>query len=97
MTVHENYMLVRDDDGWKIIHPSHGSILVGTVEYDGFCLPKSLKVENAVVYNDELGDIGVLEDVDSVDAAIELLESDGHDSRDIAKMNPRVEKIATFV
>lgn len=96
-SIHENYMLIRDDEGWKILHPVHGAILVGTVEYDGFCLPKSLKVEKAVVYNDELGEIGVLDEVDDITDALDLLESDGHTKGDIAKMNPRVEKIATFV
>ena len=96
MTVHENYMLIRDDEGWKIIHPQHGSILLGSETYDGLCIPRSLKFENAVVYNDELGDIGILNDVETVEDALDQLECDGHSKSDIMKMNPRREKVALF-
>jgi hypothetical protein len=95
--VYENYMLFRDDEGWKIMHPLHGAILLTTEVADGPTILRKLEIEQAVLYSTNDGFTEVLTDCESVDQALEIFEDDGYSKGDITKMNPREEMVALFV
>ena len=95
--IHENYMLIRDDEGWKIIHPHHGAVLLGSESYDGFCIPQTLKFDDVVLYSEKRGHPGVLPEASDLDEALEQLEDDGYSKKDISAMSLRQDKIALFI
>jgi len=85
--VHESYLLVRDDEGWKLIHPDHGPCLVVAEQEMG--IADRLTFEKMVIGDTDSG-ITILSDFDEdIETAKEQLIIDGYNKREIKKMKLR--------
>lgn len=85
--VQESYLLFRDDDGWKLLHPERGPCLVVAEQEMG--IATALSFEKMVI-GDTGGGLKILSDFDEdLDSAKVSLEVDGYDKREIKKMKLR--------
>jgi len=86
--VHESYLLLRDDEGWKLIHPELGPCLVVAEQVMGFAT--ALSFEQMVIGDDADAGLVILSEVsESIEDAKEQLLHDGYTKQEIKKMKPR--------
>ena len=85
--VSESYLLFRDDEGWKLLHPERGPCLVVAEQEMG--IATALSFEKMVIGNADNG-LTILSDMDEdFESVKEQLIIDGYNKRDVKKMNPR--------
>jgi hypothetical protein len=85
--VQESYLLFRDDDGWKLLHPERGPCLVVAEQEMG--IATALSFEKMVIGNVDSG-VTILSDMDEeIESVKEQLIMDGYNKRDIKKMKLR--------
>ena len=92
--VQESYLLFRDDEGWKILHPERGPCLVVAEQEMGIAVTLSFE---KMVIGDTGGGLTILSDVyDSIEDAKEQLLHDGYTKQEIKKMKPRQANTVLF-
>ena len=85
--VQESYLLFRDDDGWKLLHPERGPCLVVAEQAMG--IATALSFERMVI-GDSYNGLTILSDLDmDIEEAREQLLHDGYNKREIKKMKLR--------
>jgi hypothetical protein len=85
--VSESYLLFRDDEGWKLLHPERGPCLVVAEQEMG--IATALSFEKMVI-GDTYNGLTILSDIDEdLETAKEQLIMDGYNKRDIKKMKLR--------
>jgi hypothetical protein len=85
--VQESYLLFRDDEGWKLLHPERGPCLVVAEQEMG--IAKKLTFEKMVIGDTQDG-LTILSDFDEdIDDAKDHLVTEGYDKREIKKMKLR--------
>lgn len=85
--VQESYLLFRDDDGWKLLHPERGPCLVVAEQEMG--IATALSFEKMVIGETDNG-LTILSEVsESIEDAKEKLLDDGYTKQEIKKMKPR--------
>lgn len=85
--VQESYLLFRDDDGWKLLHPERGPCLVVAEQEMG--IATDLSFEQMVIGATDTGLIILSEVGESIEDAKEKLLDDGYTKQEIKKMKPR--------
>lgn len=92
--IQESYLIIRDSEGWKIMHPEKGMCLLVD---DAECAAVShLTFNNSVVGNIE-GGISVLADESgSLKSVKEQLVEDGYTKKQLKEMNVRAVTTAHF-
>ena len=92
--VQESYLLFRDGEGWKLLHPERGPCLVVAEQEMG--IAKKLTFEKMVVGDTQEG-LTILSDFDEeIDSAKEHLVMDGYEKREIKKMKLRYANTVCF-
>ena len=92
--VQESYLLFRDDDGWKLLHPERGPCLVVAEQEMG--IATALSFEKMVIGNVDSG-VTILSDMDEeIESVKEQLIIDGYNKRDVKKMNLRYTNTVCF-
>ena len=86
----ESYLIFRDDEGWKLLHPDKGIHLLG-IEGD---LVDSLSFETAITCLTQDNSRVECSDADDVVEAKKDLINDGYTLKDINKMKLQVSNIA---
>ena len=90
----ESYLLIKDEHGFKVLHPEYGPCLL--TNWDGDLVDR-IDFSNAIVgEHPERGTAEVWGEGSSVEDAIYDLKSDGYTPAQIKKMKLRTEKVATF-
>jgi len=90
----ESYLLIKDEHGFKILHPEYGPCLV--TNFDGDLISRIDFSDAIVGEHPQRGTAEVWGEGNSVDDAIYDLKEDGYTPAQIKKMNLRTEKVATF-
>ena len=88
----ESYLIFRDDEGWKLLHPDKGIHLLG-IEGD---LVDSLNFHTAITGLTQDNSRVEYSDADDVVEAKKDLINDGYTLKDINKMKLQVSNIARF-
>ena len=92
--VQESYLLFRDGDGWKLLHPERGPCLVVAEQEMG--IATALSFEKMVIGETHNG-LTILSDVgDNIEDAREQLLHDGYTKQEIKKMKPRQANTVCF-
>jgi len=88
----ESYLIFRDDEGWKLLHPDKGIHLLG-IEGD---LVDSLNFHTAITGLTQDNSRVEYSDADDIVGAKKDLINDGYTLKDINKMKLQVSNIARF-
>ena len=88
----ESYLIFRDDEGWKLLHPDKGIHLLG-IEGD---LVDSLNFHTAITGLTQDNSRVEYSDADDIVEAKKDLINDGYTLKDINKMKLQVSNIARF-
>ena len=92
--VQESYLLFRDGEGWKLLHPENGPCLVVAEQEMG--IAKKLTFEKMVIGDAQEG-LTILSDLDEeIDSAKERLVMDGYTKQEIKKMKLRYANTVCF-
>jgi hypothetical protein len=90
----ESYLLIKDGDGFKVLHPNYGPCLL--TNYDGEII-QGIFFETAVVgEHPERGSTEIWGEGGSIGETAEDLKNDGYTSKEVKKMKLHVEMVATF-
>jgi hypothetical protein len=90
----ESYLLVKDEGGFKILHPQHGLCIL--TNWDGDIIDRIDFSDAIVGDHPERGNAEVWGEGSSVEDAIYDLKTDGYTPAQIKKMKLRAEKIASI-
>lgn len=91
----ESYLLIKDANGFKVLHPVHGSCRL--VDVDGNAI-SGIDFSRAIV-GDHPADSQLTEvwgEGEDLTGTIDALKSDGYTSKEIKKLRLRVETVATI-
>ena len=92
--VQESYLLFRDDEGWKLLHPERGPCLVVAEQEMG--IATALSFEKMVIGDTYNGLTILSETGDNIEDAKEQLLHDGYTKQEIKKMKPRSANTVCF-
>jgi hypothetical protein len=92
--VPESYLLIKDEHGFKVLHPQHGLCLL--TNWDGDLISRIDFSDAIVGEHPQRGSVEVWGEGSSVEDAVYDLKEDGYTPAQIKKMKLRTEKVASI-